>query len=51
MKYVIRDREVWNIISTHETLWEAIEQLERYELQDYEDRCFSPDFYEIIEQY
>ena len=47
-KYIIQDREAGNIIDEFNTLEEAQQELEKYERQDKQDKCYSRNFYEIV---
>ena len=49
-KYIIQDREAGNIIDEFNTLEEAQQELEKYERQDKQDKCYSRNFYEIVER-
>ena len=49
-KYIIQDREAGNIIDEFKSLEEAQQELEKYERQDKQDKCYSRNFYEIVER-
>ena len=49
-KYIIQDREAGNIIDEFNTLEDAQRELENYENQDKQDKCYTPSFYEIVER-
>lgn len=49
-KYIIQDREAGNIIDEFKSLEEAQQELEKYERQDKEDKCYTRNFYEIVER-
>lgn len=49
-KYIIQDREAGNIIDEFKSLEDAQRELENYENQDKRDKCYTPNFYEIVER-
>ena len=49
--YIIRDREAGNPIEDGLTLNEAVKLLNQYEETDKANGIYTPDFYEIIEEY
>ena len=48
-KYIVRDKEAGNIIDRYKTLEEAEKAINDFELQDIDDKIYTPDFYEIVE--
>jgi hypothetical protein len=50
-KYIIRSRESGDEIERFQSLEEAEKTIAEYELEDKENNCFTPDFYEIYSLY
>lgn len=48
--YIIRDREVGNVIECFATLDEAENELKEYEITDKIDGIYEENFYEIVER-
>lgn len=49
--YIIRDREAGNIISKFTSYSDAAKELEAYEAENKRNGEYTPDFYEIVEQF
>ena len=48
-RYIIRDREAGNIIEECDTLEEAVDIIDQYELEDDEEGIYTPNFYEVYD--
>lgn len=48
-RYIIRDKEAGNYISTFQNLEDAKKQLNQFEKEDKKDGIYTPDFYEIYD--
>jgi hypothetical protein len=50
ISYIIRDMEAGNKIEICDTFEEAEKQVKQFEQDDKKNGCYTPDFYEIVEE-